>query len=78
MSVEKNKFLPLHDSTTSFSPGWNGRKWEAVLVRQQEKKKREECNTSSLWPPTLKLLTMMQYTVVGVDVEKLQHSLEVI
>lgn len=21
MSVEKNKFLPLHDSTTSFSPG---------------------------------------------------------
>ncbi len=27
MSVEKNKFLPLHDSTTSFRPGWSGRKW---------------------------------------------------
>lgn len=26
MSVEKNRFLPLHDSTTSFSPGWFGRR----------------------------------------------------
>lgn len=24
MSVEKNKFLPLHDSTTSLRPGWGG------------------------------------------------------
>lgn len=28
MSVEKNKFLPLHDSTTSFRPGWRGREGE--------------------------------------------------
>lgn len=24
MSVEKNKFLPLQDSTTSLRPGWGG------------------------------------------------------
>lgn len=28
MSVEKNKFLFLHDSTTSFRPGWGGETWK--------------------------------------------------
>ncbi len=28
MSVEKNKFFPLHDSTTSFRPGWSMGKWK--------------------------------------------------
>lgn len=42
MSVEKNKFLPLHDSTTSFRPGWSGRKWgerdrEGVSVNVKDK-----------------------------------------
>lgn len=42
MSVEKNKFLPLHDSTTSFRPGWDGEgveKWDKEGVSLNVKDK---------------------------------------
>lgn len=56
MSVEKNKFVPRHDSTTSLSPGW--KKWENKTWRvcqrkcATHKRLRNASNSSSQWLDT--------------------------
>lgn len=39
MSVEKNKLVFLHDSTTSFRPGWGGEDMENETGRVCQSKK---------------------------------------